>query len=954
MRNRCLVLGLSLIVVSIGVPVAALAQVTVQGLDGPVRLERDPSGVVHIHAQSELDAVLAQGYVHARDRLFQMDVSRRTAEGKLAELAGSAALPTDVMFRILGVRRAAERSLSALSRPTQRALEAYAMGVNAYVQAAGLPVEYQALELTQFRQWTAADSAAVLKLITYQLSLDVEDVDRTLTLMAYAQAGAAQGFDGAALFLEDTNRLAPFEAVATVIEAGRPMAGLPAPPSSPGPPGPPGPPMGPPPAMQRSILELGQRLMDRIDRSSDLSRLFRRRDGQGSNQIAISPRASATGRPLLANDPHLPAQSPAFFIQNGLHTPQNVGLDVVGASFPGVPYVVLGQNRRIAWGATTNVLDVGDFFQEQVVADGGSPTGLSTVTNGQREPILALPQQYVANVIGNGQTDTMVPVGPEAGLPPAVLIVPRRNQGPIIEIDPAAGVALSLQYTGFGPTREMDAFRGFNLAASVSDFRTALQRFDVGSQNWVYVDVDNTVAYFTSGELPLREDLQAGTVAGLPPYFIRNGTGGNEWIPAQSQDGDRATPFEVLPFAELPQIVDPPRGFVVSANNDPAGGTFDNDPLDELRPGGGILYLSHTFAPGYRARKLIDLLDAELAAGRPISRDTLRRIQSDTTINDATVFTPVILQAFANATQPGASPQLASVAQDSRIVEAVGRLAAWDQSAPTGIPEGFDASDVDGNLASPSQAEIANSVAATIFMVWRNKITDNVIVATTQRAGLPLLANRAEPLVALRNLFDRFAERGGVGASGLDFFARPGIADPATRRDLIVLESLRDSLDLLASDAFASAFGRSTRQEDYRWGRLHRVVFAHPLGGPFSVPPALGTVAPPLPGLSGFPIDGGFGSIDVGSHLLQINTSDGFLAQLLPIFRYVGQVTHGGGAGGVTIVGETSLAGGQSGAFGSPFFSNTLRPYLTNETFPLAPTGGPAEIVVLTPARGRR
>ena len=933
----------SLLVALALAPTAAWAgpPLVLDDLEQPARLDRDVVGIPHIEAETEADLALVQGFAHARDRLFQMDVSRRTADGTLAELVGAPALSSDVLFRTLGVARAAERSLNALSSRTRAALEAYASGVNQYVALHGLPPEYSVLEITELRPWTAADSVGVLKMITLQLALDLEDVDRTLTLLAYQQAGAQQGFDGAALFFEDTNRVAPFTPFATVPEASRrPMSGRDDDDDEPKR-------RVDASAVRDSLAMIGRRLLDRIDSSRELRRMLRHTEGKGSNQIAVAGSRSATGRPLIANDPHLPAVAPAFFIQNGLHAPK-AGFEVVGASFPGVPYVILGQNETIAWGATTNVVDQGDFFQEQVVPDPSSPSGLSTVFAGQLEPVIPLPQAFRANLIGDGVPNNLATVPPGAGIPPAVLIVPRRNQGPLIDLDPATGVGLSLQFTGFSPTRELDAFRGFNLASSVSDFRNALQSFDYGAQNWIYVDVRGNVAYFTSGEIPLREDLQAGTVLGLSPSFIRNGTGGNEWIPAQSSDPNRAIPYEFLPFEELPQIVDPPNGVVINSNNDPSGTTFDNDPLNELRSGGGILYFGQTFAPGLRARRIADLIDAESRAGRRISADTLQRIQADAQLMDAAVFVPAITGALTRADTPSAHPALQQLAASARLREAVGRLATWDFSAPTGILEGYDASDVDGVRRAPSSAEVDKSVAATIYSVWRNQIIENVIVDTLSARGLPVLANRGEPVVALRNLFDRFAARQGVGASGLDFFARPGIADAATRRDLVVLESLAETLDLLAGDAFAAAFDRSTDLSTYRWGRLHRLVLSHPLGPPFSLPPAGGALPDPLAGLPGFPVDGGFVTVDVGTHVLRQSDSNGFLSQLTPAFRYVGAVeTKGGGygKGGTSIESRTSLAGGQSGVLGAPFSTDFVESYLTNETFELRTDPRGSEIV---------
>ena len=178
-------------------------------------------------------------------------------------------------------------------------------------------------------------------------------------------------------------------------------------------------------------------------------------------------------------------------------------------------------------------MDVTDTYAEQLRPDPSSPSGLATVYQGQLEPVIPIPETFRQNNPGSGTPDNLTVVPPGGAIPPATLIVPRRNNGPIIQLDQAAGTALSVQYTGFSATRELDTFLIWDDARNLDDFRRGLELFDVGGQNWAYADVEGNIAYFTSAELPLREDLQAGTVNGLPPFFIRNGTGGNEWLPVQ-------------------------------------------------------------------------------------------------------------------------------------------------------------------------------------------------------------------------------------------------------------------------------------------------------------------------------------------------------------------------------------------------------------------------------------
>ncbi|HSS64277.1 MAG TPA: penicillin acylase family protein, partial [Gammaproteobacteria bacterium] len=288
---------------------------------------------------------------------------------------------------------------------------------------------------------------------------------------------------------------------------------------------------------------------------------------------------------------------------------------------------------------------------------------------------------------------------------------------------------------------------------------------------------------------------------------------------------------------------------------------------------------------------------------------------------------PFILDAFDNATRSGAHPILASAAADPQVAEAVGRLRVWNFTTPTGIVEGFD--------ADSENVEVGASVAATIYSTWRGTMVANTIDATLDGLGLvdvPRPAKREELITAMKHLL----ERSGEGESGLNFFHAPLVGDKDVRRDIIVLTSLRDALDLLASDAFAPAFRMSGNQDDYRWGKLHRIVFNHPLGGAapsFNVPPGFGLFPQPLEGLAGIPVDGGFETVDQAPPLdannIRVTDSDSFMFDFGPTGRFVARLVP------ARVKAETSLPGGESAIPGSPFYLNLLEPWLMNETHPM-------------------
>ena len=253
------------------------------------------------------------------------------------------------------------------------------------------------------------------------------------------------------LFAEDLNRAAPFDNAATVPDASVPRAHA-----------------GHRPGRHEhrdidpKALEQAREWGDKL-RDIPLFQRIRDRDQRdGSNLWAVSARLSASGRPMIANDPHLALGTPSTFYPMGLTAFGRV--EVFGSGFPGIPGVVQGYNRHIAWGTTNNAIDVTDTFQEQVVPDPASPSGLSTLYLGRLEHVIPIPEVFRANQPGNGIANDVVVVPPGGAIPPATLIVPRRNNGPIVSLNQATGSALSVQYAGFSATRELDSFFLINRA----------------------------------------------------------------------------------------------------------------------------------------------------------------------------------------------------------------------------------------------------------------------------------------------------------------------------------------------------------------------------------------------------------------------------------------------------------------------------------------------------------
>ena len=655
-------------------------------------------------------------------------------------------LGSDLLYRSLGLRRAAERSAAAYSAWVMADLQAYADGVNVWLARNPLPPEYAALELSKGERgsWTPVDSIAIFKHLTALISFTnfQAELENTGLLLGYQDAGRARGFDGDRLFFEDVGRTEPFDHTVSIAPGTASSAGRAAGPAA--------------CSADASPLEQLAAAAAFVRRGQAPGAVAPRLGG--SNWWLVSGAKSATGFPLLAGDPHLPLPSPPVWHEIALSVaghgrdeyrarggghPHHAGMTVYGGGVPGVPGVVQGFNDDLMWSSTVHPLDDADFFQERVVLQDGVP--VATVYKGVAEPLTTNPETFRANRL-DGVPDNVEALGAggrPSGLavPAATYVVPRLNNGPLITDPsgpPGEETAIGVAFTAFAPSRELEAVLRFDHARSLREFKRAVHFFDVGSQNWGVADTRGNIAYWTGAETPLREDLERGTVAGSPPSLVCDGTGAlpNGWIPDPSPAPDQALPYKILPFEEMPQLVNPRQGFIASANNDPIGVSLDNDPLNQRRPGGGIYYLSSLYANGSRMGRITRLLQSETARRGRVSRADMARIQSDVTLVDAQVLEPFIERAYANATSAGSPPQLEALAADPALGEAVRRLRAWDASTPTGITEGYDASDVSGIRGTPSRAEVARSVAATIYALWRSEILANTVGATLERVGL--------------------------------------------------------------------------------------------------------------------------------------------------------------------------------------------------------------------------
>jgi penicillin amidase len=474
------------------------------GLQAPVKVIRDRWGVPHIYAATSEDLFMAQGYVHAQDRLWQMEFQRRAASGQLAELFGTIALDSDRFVRVLGFRRVAEREADTLDDETRRLVEAYVGGVNAFIEqhAGNLPIEFTVLRLRPC-PWTVADVLVWGRMMALQLSRNWRE------------------------------ELVRARLVATV-GAERAVALMPHYPDDH--------PIIVPPGVHYTPT-MGQSAMERADATA---RFFPDGAGQGSNSWAVAAHRTAGGGPLLASDPHLAITMPSLWYENHV---SGGDFHVTGASIPGTPGVVIGHNEHIAWGLTNSGNDIQDLYLEKF--DPTDPTGLRYEYQGQWETAELVREEIVVR----GQREVVIEEVRITRHGPIInALVPEHAQSGANGEAPRAEQPLAMRWTALEPSRLIRSIFRLNRARDWESFREALADWTVPPQNFTYADVEGNIGYALGGDIPLRAKGDGSLPA--PGW-----TGEYEWA-------------GIIPHAELPHVLNPPEGFVITANNRIVGNAY--------------------------------------------------------------------------------------------------------------------------------------------------------------------------------------------------------------------------------------------------------------------------------------------------------------------------------------------------------------------------------------------
>ena len=497
--------------------------VTVAGLERPVEIVRDANAVPHIFAENATDAYFALGFVHAQDRLWQMEFTRRLGAGRLAEVLGEPTLKFDRFLRTLGLYRLAEANYDRLSPEAREAYDAYAAGVNAWLETHSglLPPEFLILGIEP-EPWRPADSLVWGRLMAIRLGRNWR-IEALRAQIVDALADKDLPSERLDQMWPESPRVEP-STIESVRRAARLSAGLLA--------------------------------------SIPTDEVF----GGASNAWVLSEDQSSTGKPILANDPHLSFGAPVLWYLARIEAPD---LSVTGMTLPGAPLVVLGHNGRIAWGFTNGYGDNEDLFVEALDPDN--------------------PDAYLTPS-GPRNLDVREEIIQVKDAQPVRLMVRETRHGPVISdvSDDAARLAGEDHVIALASPvhraddRTVEALYAINRASNWTEFLAAAADFHVPQQNLMFASVNGDTGFIAAGRVPIRKS-------------------GDGRLPVPGKDG--AYDWQgFLPTDSLPQILNPPSGRIVNANNRSVPKDYPH-------------LITHDWPPSYRAERILEILDAKEAHG---------------------------------------------------------------------------------------------------------------------------------------------------------------------------------------------------------------------------------------------------------------------------------------------------------------------------------------------------
>lgn len=964
-------------------------------LERAVHVVHVEAGIPHVYAETKRDAWVVMGFLHARDRFVQMELTRRYGQGRIAELIGDAALATDLATRGRGAAEITDRLLSQLSEAEGDLLDAYVEGINAYIAElvrtdapprvpipSELPVVQAFLGISDLGEvlapFTRRDVVAMLTAVLYNSSFTSDDLNRQTALdgldglfdgapaQALREAGAREDLFDWVRPVRDVPSAAGFGL------EGEPLMSA-----------------GDEPTGRR--VRVPAAVLARAREAG--ARFDRRRRGMpgadyGSNAWALGPAGTAEGATILAGDGHLPLTVPTLLHQMGIDTrtfgdpSRGPGERQVGLFFPGIPVMPLGTNGNVAFSFTYLYGDLTDWYAEAITLDAnGAPA--SSLFQGEQRPLVAIDDAYdIAEVVALGsvaRTETwrryatfdgrllasIEGVVVEDGVPApgpgetmiqvqGTFIIPRDT-----DMDGVVS-AVSFDYTGLDVSNLFRALLAADRAVTVEDFRAAQRSFVGFAQNFVVSDSVGNIYYSGYTATPCRSHLpRVGTGSdvrfadGADPRLLLDGTQYGAFrveltdnVPDETHADDPARC--VVPFDAWPAARNPARGYVLTANNDIGGLAFDGSLAND------DYYLGGPWSEGYRAGAIEDALaghvagdDGDVASMAALQADHVSRIGRD--------FVPILDAAIAEAaalTSPSTGEEQRVrdlyVGHQALIDEARARLAAWltrGANAASGVTTFYD---------TPTDTDREDAVATMIANAWFRALSDAVFDD-----------EQLEPVLALDPRFMRvtaltrfFAGRGPGNPEDLAsydptteesaFFDDRGTTDVESSREIALLALVR-ALDALAAptgEAGEDGFG-TTDMDAWLWGLRHYLVldsiitaFAGDVQGidliasAVSITPQTLPIVPESELLPNDPRIGLRGYPRPGDWF---NVDAANPATSGPSYAYrngpVMRMVIALDHGRVT--GQNVLPQGQSGIAFTPTFDDQVRRWLDNEAFPL-------------------
>ncbi len=790
-------------------------------LTAPVHVARDKYGVAHISGDTTADVAYVQGYVVAHDRLPQMDILRRFGAGTLAELFGAldpSIIDSDLEMRVHRMKPLAEESwaqLQASTDPTDQELvqllQRFSDGVNAYakdLQAKKWDIDPNILvsfDPQRFVAWSPVDSLILGRFQAFALSwstpfeTDITDLYQKLRAtfdsapMSNAAAYARRGLSRDLMIIQPVGTkptIDGFPNVATDTgsrsDGGRAMArsgGVKAANAD----------VPRRPIVPQAVLDAAKKFLTKGPHTGPLGALGPHAfmfPWAGSNNWAVAPE-KAGGKALLATDQHLQLPNPSIFYPTHIIVKDKV--DVLGVTFPGIPGVILGTNGKVAWSATVSEHDVNDVYLETIAPCG---TQSCVAFDGQQVPIETFTEELKIGALGTiteTRTLTYERVPHHGPIIPAIAnhaLVPRTGSS-----------ALSVKYTGYEPTLEIRALWNLGHAQTVDEGFVALKDFSYGSQNWTMIDNAGNIGWTTNAIVPLR-DPRAYTwdpttmPDGLAPFMVLPGDGTAEW------QGRMSSRY-------VPHAINPAQHYLATANADPVGATFDNNPLNQTVVDGRPLYAGVTYAAGVREQRIATVLEA----GTDLTLDDMATLQHDTHSNVGEALRDRVVAAL-DATGPAdlaAYKAGLSAADLQRLATARTLLAGWTFATPTA-------------LDAPSQQDQADSAATALFNAWMHFALERILKDEYDAAGFDMWA--LDDNFLLRVIYKLYADPTSFVQSTTtsqpivcDAYATAGADDSCTKMTVIAV------LDAMTHLESAAGFG-SADPTQWKWGKLHTLTIS--------------------------------------------------------------------------------------------------------------------------------